>query len=151
MILKRCDGRSNLVFYATPRPFSAQDAYQSPASALKLLLIPLVLYINWEILAPYVAKDFPNPFAPLIFISHYIPTSSPDDPRYAKGYLDLVFVAYYIIFFSFVRQTVTISLCRPLARHFSITKQAKIDRYGEQGHALVYFGLMGGWGFVSPC
>src|SRR5882762_6845685 len=82
MILKRCDGRSNLVFYATPRPFSAQDAYQSPASALKLLLIPLVLYINWEILAPYVAKDFPNPFAPLIFISHYIPTSSPDDPRY---------------------------------------------------------------------
>jgi acyl-CoA-dependent ceramide synthase len=118
-----------------------------PASALKLLLIPIVLYINWEIITPFVAKDLPNPFAPLIFISHYIPTSPPEDPRYAKGYLDLLFIAYYIIFFSFARQTITISLCRPLARYFGIKKRAKIDRFGEQGHALIYFGLMGAWGF----
>ncbi|KIM90890.1 hypothetical protein PILCRDRAFT_811387 [Piloderma croceum F 1598] len=118
-----------------------------PASALKLLLIPVVLYINWEILAPYIAKDLPNPFAPLIFISHYIPTSSPDNPRYAKGYLDLLFLAYYIIFFSFARQTITISVCRPLARYFGLNKQTKIDRYGEQGYAMVYFGVMGAWGF----
>jgi len=119
------------------------------ASALKLLLVPIVLYINWEVLAPYVAKDLPNPFAPLIFVSHRIPTSSPDDPRYAKGYLDLLFLAYYIIFFSFARQTITISVCRPIAQYFGIKMQAKIDRYGEQGYAMVYFGLMGAWGFVS--
>jgi len=83
-----------------------QRSSKVSASALKLLLIPVVLYINWELLAPYIAKDFPNPFAPLIFISHYIPTSSPDDPRYAKGYLDLLFVAYYIILFSFTKQTI---------------------------------------------
>jgi acyl-CoA-dependent ceramide synthase len=121
------------------------------ASALKLLIIPVVLYINWEFFAPFFAKDLPNPFSPLIFISHYIPNSLPDDPRYAKGYLDLLFVVYYIIFFSFARQTIMISLCRPLAQYFGIRKPAKIDRYGEQGYALVYFGLMGAWGFVGSC
>lgn len=123
----------------------------SSASALKLLLIPMFLYINWELLAPYVAKDTSssNPFAPLLFLSHRVPTSSPDDPRYAKGYLDLLFIAYYIVFFSFVRQTITISLCRPLARYFGIRKQAKLDRYGEQGYALVYFAILGAWGIVS--
>lgn len=119
------------------------------ASALKLLLIPFVLYVNWELLAPFIAPDLPNPFESLIFISHYIPTSSPDDPRYAKGYLDLLFVAYYIIFFSFVRQTITVTIFRSLGKYFGIKKRAKLDRYGEQGYALVYFGVMGAWGVVS--
>jgi very-long-chain ceramide synthase len=121
------------------------------ASVLKLLLIPVVLYINWEFLAPFLAKDLPNPFSPLIFISHYIPNPLPDNPRYAKGYLDLLFVAYFIIFFSFAWQMIMILLCRPLAQYFSIRKPAKIDRYGEQGYALVYFRLMGTWGFVGSC
>ncbi|TFY50933.1 hypothetical protein EVJ58_g10825 [Rhodofomes roseus] len=79
-----------------------------PWSSFKLLLIVVVLYCNWEVVTPYVAPGTPNPFAPLLFISHYIPTSSPDDPRYAKGYLDLVFIAYYIVFWSWVRQVVTL-------------------------------------------
>jgi acyl-CoA-dependent ceramide synthase len=108
-----------------------------------LLLILVILYINCELLTPYIAKDFPNAYALFIFISHYIPTSSSDDPRYAKGYLDLLFVAYYIILFSFTKQTITISLLRLLAQYFDIKKQAKIDRYREQGYTMVYFGLMG--------
>lgn len=107
------------------------------------------MYINWEILAPFVAKGQANPFEPFLFLSHRIPTSSPEDPRYAKGYLDLVFVAYHVIFFSFVRQTITISLCWPLARYFGIKKQAKLDRFGEQGYALIYFAALGAWGVVS--
>jgi very-long-chain ceramide synthase len=115
---------------------------------LKLLLIVVVLYTNWEILAPYVAKGLSNPFAPLLFISHRVPESSPDDPRYQKGYLDLVFIAYYIIFWSFVRQTITLYICRPIARWFGIKKEAKLDRFGEQAYAVLYFGFTGFWGLV---
>ena len=153
--------RSNSV----PHPFNACLSIYL-ASALKLLLIPVVLYVSWEFLAPFVAtKDTPNPFSPLIFISHPIPNPNPNpnpppppppssDPRYAKSHLDLPFLTYHIILFSFLRQTITTTLCRPLARYFGIRKPAKIDRFGEQGYALVYFGGMGVWGLVSfllPC
>ncbi|CAL1700746.1 unnamed protein product [Somion occarium] len=117
--------------------------------SLKLLLIPLVLSVFWELLAPYVVpKGTPNPFSALLFISHKVPSSTPDDPRYQKGYLDLVFVVYYIIFWSFFRQTVTIHICRPLARWFGINKEAKLDRFGEQAYAVVYFTITGVWGLI---
>ena len=135
--------------FASYRRTLFQNLMLYTASSIKLLLIPLILFINWELLAPYVAKGHSNPFEPFIFISHHLLTSSPDDPRYAKGYLDLVFIAYYIIFFSFVRQTITISLCWPVARYFGIKKQSKLDRFGEQGYAVIYFAVMGTWGIVS--
>jgi acyl-CoA-dependent ceramide synthase len=113
-------------------------------------MIPVLLYINWELLAPYVAPGFPNPVAPLLFISYRIPDSSPDDPRYAKGYLDLVFLAFHIVFYSFLRQFITIVICHPIARYFGIKKRGKLDRFGEQGYALLYFAVMGAWGYVSP-
>ncbi|KIJ70047.1 hypothetical protein HYDPIDRAFT_121394 [Hydnomerulius pinastri MD-312] len=118
----------------------------NPASSFKLLMIPIILFINWEVLAPYVAEDLPNPFRPLLFISYPIPSSGPD-VLYRKGYLDLVFVAYYIIFFSLVRALISVNLCRPIARYFGITKVSKLDRFGEQGYALVYFAFMGVWGY----
>ncbi|KZP07310.1 LAG1-domain-containing protein [Athelia psychrophila] len=117
-----------------------------PSSSFKLLLIPVVLYVSWELLAPYIAQDLPNPFAPLMFISHHIPTSPTSDPRYAKGYLDLLFLAYYVIFFSFVRQIVTVTIFRRIGKYFGLRKRAKLDRYGEQGYAMVYFGVMSLWG-----
>jgi len=142
MILKRCDGRSNPVFYATPHPFSARMLIQSPASALKLLLIPLVLYINWEFW-PHMSPRISPTFCGRSYLYRTISQPLLQTTHVMPRYLYLVFVAYYIIFFSFVRPNGTISLCRPLARHFAITKQTKIAD-GEQGHALVYFGLMGG-------
>ncbi|KAI0921068.1 hypothetical protein AcW2_006158 [Taiwanofungus camphoratus] len=117
-----------------------------PSSSFKLLLIPIVLWTNWEVLAPYVAKGLPNPFAPLLFISHRLPGWPDDDPRYRKGYLDFVFIAYYIVVWSFVRQIITLRLCRPVARYFGIKREAKLARFGEQGYALVYFAFMGLWG-----
>ena len=118
------------------------------ASSLWLLLLPVILYINWEILAPYVAQTLPNPFASFLFISHRLPTSSHGEPLYGKGYSDLVFIAYNIVFFSFVRQYVAINICRPIARYFGIKKEAKIERFGEQGYALVYFTFFRLWGCV---
>lgn len=124
-------------------------AYGSEASSLKLLLTVVLLWANWEMLSPYVARGIPNPFEPLLFISHRVPTSSAEDPRYQKGYLDLAFMAYYIIFWSFVRQSVTLYICRPVARWFGIRKEAKLDRFGEQAYAMLYFGFMGALGLVS--
>ncbi|KAI0774245.1 TLC domain-containing protein [Fomes fomentarius] len=111
-----------------------------------MLLIVFVLWANWEIAAPYVAKDIPNPLTPLIFISHRVPTSSNEDPRYQKGYLDLAFIAYHIVFWSFIRQSITLYICRPVARWFGIKKETKLDRFAEQGYAVIYFGVMGPWG-----
>lgn len=119
-----------------------------PASSFKLLLIPIVLYLQWEFLTPYIDRDLNNPFKPLIFISGHVPTSSKDDPRYAKTYLDLAFIGYYIVVFSCFRQTITGLLAQPFARRHGIKKQAKLDRFGEQAYAVVYFTITGIWGAV---
>ena len=118
------------------------------ASSLKMLLLVVILWATWETFAPWVAPNLDNPFAPLLFISHRVPDSPQEDPRYQKGWFDLVFVAYYIIFWSFVRQTITISICRPVGQWFGIKKEAKLDRFGEQGYAILYWGAMGCWGLV---
>ncbi|KAI0702904.1 longevity assurance proteins LAG1 LAC1 [Cytidiella melzeri] len=117
-----------------------------PASSLKMLLTVVVLWANWEILAPYVAKGLKNPFEPMLFLSHPIITSSSGEVRYHKGYLDLVFVAFHIIVWSFVRQAITLWICQPLGRWFGIKKEAKLDRFGEQGYAVAYFAFTGFWG-----
>jgi very-long-chain ceramide synthase len=120
-----------------------------PASSLRLLLIPIVLHLNWIYLTPLFMEDPPtSPFAPLLFISHPTPSPTDDetDPRYRKGWLDLVFISYYIIFWSFFRQSITIYVLRPIARYFNIRKEAKLDRFGEQGYAVVYFSFFGIWG-----
>ncbi|KAJ7764969.1 longevity assurance proteins LAG1 LAC1 [Mycena maculata] len=134
-----------------------------PLEAFKLLLIPLVLYLNWELftpqletilepLAPLIGPYLPNghlsnPFGPIFLITHLVPTSDPDDPRYAKGWCDLLFIAYNIVFFSCFRQLVTVTLFRRIAKYFRIKKEAKLDRFGEQGYAVVYFAIFGAWGF----
>ncbi|KAJ7068362.1 longevity assurance proteins LAG1/LAC1 [Mycena amicta] len=126
-----------------------------PAEAFKLLLVPIVLYLNWElltprlqtILEPYLSHgQLPNPFAPLFILSGRIPSSTDDDPRYSKSYLDFLFVAYFIVFFSCFRQLVTVNLFRRIGNAYGIKKEGKLDRLGEQGYAVVYFFLSSLWG-----
>ncbi|EIW79356.1 longevity assurance proteins LAG1 LAC1 [Coniophora puteana RWD-64-598 SS2] len=119
----------------------------NPASSFKILFFFVILWANWEVLAPYVAPSLSNPFEPLLFISHQVPSSLSDDPRYQKGYLDLVFVAFHIVFFCFLRQVITITIGHPAAKYFGIRKHAKVDRFGEQSYAVVYFAVMGAWGY----
>lgn len=119
------------------------------AGSLKLLLLPIILYINWEIVASYGQVKTPNPFANLFLLSGYISESEPEDPRYRKTWWDLAFLAYYVVFYSFIRQTLLFYISRPAARYFGLKRQAKIDRFGEQVYALVYFSLTSVWGYVS--
>lgn len=112
-----------------------------------MIIICVALWANWEILKPYTG-NYPNPLTPLLFIQGRIPESSPDDPRYAKSFQDLLFIAFYIIVFSFFRQFVTIWMCQPVGRWFGIKKEGKLARFGEQVYAMVYFGVMGLWGVI---
>ncbi|KAJ7599292.1 TLC domain-containing protein [Mycena floridula] len=131
-----------------------------PASAFKLLLVPIVLYVNWEIFTPFAWQYFgpliqpgtslekpSNPFGAFFLISHRLPDSPDDAPLYSKGYCDLLFLAYYIVFWSFFRQLTAVNITKPIAKYFNIRKEATLDRLGEQLHALLYWGLMGSWGF----
>ena len=102
-----------------------------------------------ELLRKYVSAGIRNPFAPFIFLSYRVPESSAEDPRYQKGWFDLLFVAYYIVFWSLIRQCITLYVCRPFARSLGLKKEAKIDRLGEQVYSILYAGLNGLWGIVS--
>ncbi|KZV72106.1 longevity assurance proteins LAG1/LAC1 [Peniophora sp. CONT] len=122
----------------------------NPSSSFRILLIPVILHLNWIYLVPLLTGTHaPSPFAPLLFISHPTPSPTGDDvndPRYRKGWLDLVFISYYIVFWSFIRQSITIHVCSPFARSFGINRPAKLDRFGEQGYAVLYFAFFGAWG-----
>ncbi|KAJ7211269.1 longevity assurance proteins LAG1/LAC1 [Mycena pura] len=118
-----------------------------PALSFKLVLTPIVAYVIWELLTQHLGSARPNPFGILFLISHKIPTSGPADPRYAKGWCDLLFIAYYVVVFSCFRQLVTVELGTRVAKLFGIRRRAKIARFGEQAYALVYFSLSGAYGY----
>ncbi|KDR83649.1 hypothetical protein GALMADRAFT_219480 [Galerina marginata CBS 339.88] len=135
--------------------FAAQRAKRSvfvrwaidPILSFQLLLLPVVLYLNWELLAPYVDPGIQNPFGNLFKLTGHIPTSSPDDPRYQKTWWDLAFLAYYIVFFSFVREALALKVSQPAAKYFGLKRESKIDRFSEQTYAMFYFMVFGTWGY----
>ncbi|ADV22743.1 acyl-CoA-dependent ceramide synthase [Cryptococcus gattii Ru294] len=113
-----------------------------PSSSFKLMLIPPILYLNHCLLVHYgiLGPDTPNIFEHLIFPSNRLP-----DGRYGKSWWDLAFMANYIIFWSFVRQFMTLKVFRPMAMSLGI-KGGKIMRFTEQGYAFFYFGILGSLG-----
>ncbi|KAF4619369.1 hypothetical protein D9613_005310 [Agrocybe pediades] len=139
---------------ASPAPFNKLPERSAliswvvnPAASFKLLLVPLVLYTNWELLSPYLEPGTPNPFSHIFQISGYVPTSSPNDPRYRKTWWDLVFIAYYVIVFSFIREALGHWVSRPVAKYFRLRRESKVDRFAEQMYALFYFMVLGAWGY----
>jgi acyl-CoA-dependent ceramide synthase len=101
--------------------------------------------------APYfgVARGQENPFAKFFLLDGRVPSSPSDDPLFRKTYWDFAFIAYYVVFFSFVRQCITVNISTPVARYFGLRKEAKIDRFGEQNYAFWYFMVSGASGVVS--
>ncbi|EAU84867.2 longevity-assurance protein 1 [Coprinopsis cinerea okayama7 len=140
-------GMGHRTRYTQSLSIRAQKSDTRPVIALKLLLIPVVLYFNWEFVARYVSPPLSNPFGPFFLLSGYVEGSKPDDPRYAKSWLDFLFLGFYIVFWSMVRQTIAVNIARPIARYFGLRKEAKIDRFGEQLYAMIYFAICGAWGY----
>ncbi|KIJ56811.1 hypothetical protein M422DRAFT_238409 [Sphaerobolus stellatus SS14] len=112
-----------------------------PASSLKMIIYPIILYANFYFLQRFnlIPAHIQNPVEPFLFISHRVPGSPDSDPRYQKGYFDILFVLYYIIVWSFARQSITLYLLHPLSHLCGVHKPAKVERFGEQGYAVVYF------------
>ena len=116
-------------------------------ASIKLLLLPVLLYANWEFLSTFLELGIANPFTNIFLISGYIPDSKADDPHYQKTFWDVAFLLYYIVFFSFIREMIAIYVTKPAAEFFEL-KRSKFDRFGEQTYALFYFTIFGAWGYV---
>lgn len=117
--------------------------------AFIILALPVVLHFNWVLVAPYVGQPGQtDPYGKIFRLQGRIPSSPPDDPLYRKTYWDLAFIAYYVVFFSFVRQLITVNISTPIAKYFGLRKEAKINRFGEQMYAFWYFMISGACGVV---
>jgi hypothetical protein len=131
------------------------------ASSIRIIAAVLALYFGWEVLLP----DRTNPFGPFVKISYPMPLTPEDrahapaaearplakimgDQRYGKGPLDLCFLAFYVVVFSFIRQSSTEYFWRRLARKLGIRGEKKMLRFMEQGYALEYFSVFGALGVV---
>lgn len=116
-----------------------------PADALKVIVAVLAAWFATDRL---VGADR-NPITPFLFISYPLPTAPGEtSQRYGKGPLDLAFLGFYIIVFSFLRQSVTEYLVRPLARNLGLRTESKVQRFMEQAYAVVYFSASGAYGLV---
>ena len=118
-------------------------------AAFKVLITPVLGYVAYEATASAgVTLPFPNPFAPFLFVQHRVPGSPDSDPRYQKGVLDFVLIAYYIVFWSLCRILIAGRLFTRIGRFYGLKKEGKLDRVGEQGYAIVYYTASGLWGLV---
>lgn len=120
----------------------------NPASSLKIIQIILASYTVFG----FVFPDRPNPIAHLIIISYRLPLLPEDEGvrRYDKGlHYDAAFLAFYIVVFSFIRQTVTEYGVKPVAIKLGLKGRAKLERFMEQGYAMLYFLCSSLLGLVS--
>ncbi|GAK65825.1 longevity assurance proteins LAG1/LAC1 [Moesziomyces antarcticus] len=134
----------------------------APASSLQLALIFVLAYFNWNF---FIGTPDNNPIAPFLMLSHRVPQSqvildsiAPKDgvqralqnliprsadsleARYQKGYNDLLFLVFYVIVFSFLRQSTTLYIFKPFAKWWGIKSESKQARFTEQGYAVLYWG-----------
>lgn len=127
---------------------------QRPADSLYLIAVILVLYAAWEIVIP-VSITVPNnynPFKPMLFLSHpLVPTHnlSTESQRYGKGWGDLAFLSFYVIVFSCARQSLTMYWIKGFGLRRGIKPGRKLERFMEQGYAVIYFTCSSLLGLVS--
>lgn len=79
-----------------------------------------------------------NPFSAFIAVQHQIILADQGGGggggqviRYEKGYKDVLFLVYWIVVFSFVRQVLTLGPIRALGQRFRL-KGRKLERFQEQ-------------------
>ncbi|GAA5846750.1 hypothetical protein JCM11251_004224, partial [Rhodosporidiobolus azoricus] len=135
----------------TPAP-PAKPQWQAPSGPLAWLVKPsktapviLAVVAAWAALERFAPGA--NPLSPLLFISYPLAREPGDEAqRYGKGPLDLAFLSFYIIVFSFFRQSITEFLIRPFARSLGLKSESKVVRFMEQAYAVVYFSASGAFG-----
>ncbi|KAK4055067.1 hypothetical protein OIO90_003408 [Microbotryomycetes sp. JL221] len=117
-----------------------------PAQSLRMILVVTALWAGLEHLK--VARS--NPLTPFLFISYKLAPSVEDGlqktTHYGKGPLDLCFLAFYIVVFSCLRQSLTEYILRPFAKSLGLKSESKVVRFMEQSYAIVYFTASGLFG-----
>jgi acyl-CoA-dependent ceramide synthase len=102
-------------------------------------------YISWNVLLPQTT----NPLAPFVRISYPLPrTLGESAQHYDKGSLDICFLAFYVVAFSFTRQSITEYIVKPFGRYHGIRSETKTARLMEQGYTFIYFLVFGSLGLV---
>lgn len=99
------------------------------------------LYAGLEFFAPH--QNFMRPFFELSYKT-IDPTTG--EAMYGKGKKDFLFVAMFIVFFTFFREFCMQILLRPLAIKLGIARQSKISRFMEQTYSIVYYSMSGPFG-----
>ncbi|KAG0142312.1 hypothetical protein CROQUDRAFT_662675 [Cronartium quercuum f. sp. fusiforme G11] len=106
-----------------------------PGTSFRMILIFLSLWILF-----YLLKLPNNPISPFILISYPLPLESDETyHKYGKGSKDVLFLSFYIIVFSFIRQTITEYLIKPYSSWLGL-RGTKQQRFIEQGYAVFYWG-----------
>ncbi|KAK7205988.1 hypothetical protein BZA70DRAFT_149939 [Myxozyma melibiosi] len=119
-----------------------ETCYQKTwVAPLILLLIPLIAFgLSSD-------KSDANWLYGMIFASYKLePEYEGGPPMYGKGRNDFLFVAYYTVVLSFIREFTMQQVLEPLARWNGLKKEAKVKRFMEQTYFILYDGVMGPWG-----
>lgn len=125
-----------------------------PFRSLSIIAVAVATWAAFEYTSTTL-RGPSNPLSPLLFISYPLTpnadelASSNPNPRYGKGPHDASFLLFYIVVFSFLRQSITEFLIRPFARSLGIKSESKLTRFMEQAYAIVYFSASGGYGLVG--
>lgn len=122
-----------------------------PRQSATIIALVVALWAAFEV-GPLRSLVSSNPLAPLLFISYPlsqdVQDGKDDVPRYGKGPLDLLFLAFYIVVFSFLRQSLMEYILRPFANSLGLKSESKVARFLEQSYAIVYFTASGSFGLV---
>ncbi|KAI5476781.1 hypothetical protein MNV49_007296 [Pseudohyphozyma bogoriensis] len=130
---------------ATPRPTKTRTktvAYgptylhwvTRPQDSFVVLAAIAALYLASSVLLP---SSSDNPFSPFLFISYLL--EGDREGRYRKGPKDLLFLPFWVVAFSFLRQASTLWVVKPVGRWLGIRGGRKMERFMEQGYAVIYF------------
>ncbi|GAA5909748.1 uncharacterized protein JCM6883_004622 [Sporobolomyces salmoneus] len=118
----------------------------SPLKTFQLISLTVVAWYSLEHFTTQYSGPS-NPLSRLLFISHRLaPQLGETETKYGKGYYDLTFLGFYIIVFSFLRQSITEFMIRPLAKKLGLKTESKQARFMEQAYAVVYFSCSGAFG-----
>ncbi|ODN78918.1 hypothetical protein L202_04442 [Cryptococcus amylolentus CBS 6039] len=111
-----------------------------PSSSFKLSLIAPILYLLHVGLAYAGIEAFqPGGQIPNVGAKCLLP-SNEQDGGYAKTWWDVALLVHYIVFWTFVRQFMTLKVLAPLAFKLGV-RGGKITRFTEQGYAVFYYGI----------
>lgn len=125
-------------------------------ASLRLIILIVAIWGSFQLFLTdepsKIINNEDNPLSPLLFISYPLPLQPEEDNgviRYAKGLKDLLFLAFYVLVFSFIRQAALYYIIKPIAIRVGIRGERKLERFMEQGYAFMYWSTSSAIGLVS--